>query len=180
MSERPNRSFGYLAGQMLAVLLVIAAVYTLYLLLSASDQTRLAVVTATISVVTLVYTQNRNTKREIDSRQFAQKAAAYEQIISTIGNLLKASKGWIEEEDQEELAKKLFDIQSQLLVWAGPEVLLAWNDLKGLGGDETYRIMERLLRALRAELGHTGDNQLGPLGLVKIYVRQEDHDQLSV
>lgn len=178
--QQANRGVAYRLGQLFALLLVLLAGYVVYLLLSASDQTRIAVLTAAVSLGTLVYSQMKNTQREIAGRQFAQKSKAYQDVIATIGDMFKAEKGWIEATDTDALAKRLFDIQTDLLIWAGPEVLSAWNDLKnGDGGMETtFRMTERLLRALRRELGHADDDKLGSFGLVRIYLRKEDHDQL--
>ncbi|MBA3577208.1 MAG: hypothetical protein H0W39_06325 [Sphingomonas sp.] len=161
------------------LIFVLAVTGVIYLLASSSKEVMLAVLTAAISVASLLYTQNKISKREVAARQFAQKAKAYESIISTIGELFKTTKGWAKKTDEEELAKELFDIQSQLMVWAGPDVLKAWNELKtDKPAPQTFAVVERLLRALRGELGHTNDNELGPWGLMKVYLRHEDHDQL--
>jgi hypothetical protein len=162
-----------------AILLALIVGGFVYLIGASSNEVRLAALTAAVSVGSLLYTQNKISRREIVARQFAQKAKAYERIFSTIGELLKATKGWAKEADETELAKQLFDIQTELMVWAGPDVLKAWNDLKNMGpGTQAFAPVEKLLRALRAELGHTQDDQLGPSGLMKIYLRREDHDQL--
>ena len=150
---------------------------------TASNQVKLGVLTAIVSVGTLVYSQRSNLNREIEARHFLQKSKIYEEIIDTLGSLFKESKGWAESEGGDILARKLFDIQSKLLVWAGPDVLHAWEGIKTGPSDssnigEMFTRVEQLLRALRKELGHSNDDQIGPMGLVKIYVRHEDHGDI--
>jgi hypothetical protein len=176
MSRDRTSAASVIAG----LILITALTGFIYLLASSSKEVILAVLTAAVSVSSLLYTQNKISKREVAARQFAQKAKAYESIISTMGNLFKATKGWVAETDEQTLAEQLFDIQSELLVWAGPDVLKAWVDLKAGGtGPQTFLVFEKLLRALRAELGHVHDDKLGPLGLMKVYVNNDEHDQLT-
>jgi hypothetical protein len=179
MAARQRRSLGYLAGQLLAVLLVAAAAYVLYLLISANDQTRLAVLTAAISVGTLVYTQNKNARREIDSRHFARKAEVYERILSIINELMVASRN-NEELPEGYLLEQLTAIQPQLLIWAGPEVLRAWQGISEAPDEGNGPLIagNNLMAALRKELGHHNDEVLGPLGLIATFLKPEDRRKL--
>jgi len=176
MSRDSTSAASVIAG----LILIIALTGFIYLLASSSKEVILAVLTAAVSVSSLLYTQNKISKREVAARQFAQKAKVYESIIATIGEIFKRAKGWTEEPQGDELAKELFDIQSQLMVWAGPDVLKAWDDIKDMGkAPRSFLVVDTLLRALRAELGHVHDDKLGPMGLIKIYLRHEERDQVS-
>lgn len=161
--------------------MTVIGCYILYFFWLSSNEIKLTFLTATISIVSLIYSQSRNTRRDIDARHFSQKAQIYEDIISTIGGLFKESKGWADPAVGDELAKKLFDIQTQLLVWAGPEVLLAWEHIKVPSQDTAvvFKNAQRLLAALRRELGHNSDNKLGKFGLIKVYIIAQDHAQID-
>ena len=69
-----------------------------YLMWTASNKVKLGVLTAIVSVGTLVYSQRSNLNREIEARHFLQKSKIYEEIIDTLGSLFKESKGWAESE----------------------------------------------------------------------------------
>ena len=166
-------------GSLLALVLICGFGYFLHLLIASDNQTRIAVVTAMVTVGTLVYTQTLTSKREIAARQFAKKAEAYEEVMATIAGLMKAShKG--EEVDETALVDSLSAIVPKLTVWAGPEVLQAWilmstptdKPLGGLVAGST------LITALRKELGHENDSVLGPLGALSAMMKRDENGNI--
>jgi len=161
-------------GRLAALFIVGLACYFIYLLVISSDQTRLAVLTAAVSVGTLVYTQNRNTKREIESRQFSKKAEAYEEVISSMAFLMDASRRG-EEVDQNQLMNRLAAVVPKMMIWAGPPVLQAWERLSTPSDDPLKAVTDGadLITALRRELGHTDDSSLGHLGALRVMLRHD-------
>ncbi len=159
------RSPAKILGVAAALAILAGLAYFLYLLLTTSDQTRLAVLTAAVSVGTLIYTQNLNSRREIAGRQFAKKAEAYEEIISEIASLMRSSRRE-EDVDQDALLERLETIIPKMMIWAGPEVLKAWQKLASPSDSPMGPIFAggELITALRKELGHSDDASLGPLG----------------
>jgi hypothetical protein len=180
-AESVGKRLGYLAGIAIAIIAVLLTVYFSYLLVTSSDQTRLAVLTAAVSIGTLVYTQSKNTKREIEGRQFAKKAEAYEEILTTLAEVLAANRDGIEV-DEKALVDKLTRIQPKLLVWAGPDVLRAWQRMSSANEDPLVGLVNgnELMAAIRRELGHTSDTQLGPLGLVSTFIRGDERPNRAV
>ena len=158
-----------------------AAGYFFYLLVASSDQTRLAVLTAIVSVGTLVYTQHLNSRREIASRQFAKKAEAYEEIIGAMTSLMDASRRGVET-SQEDLLERLAAIMPKMMIWGGPDVLAAWKRLSTPGEDPMSSLIagSELVSALRKELGHSGDSVLGPLGALSAMIRHEDRNPVGL
>ncbi len=164
-------------GGVAALAILAAAGYFFYLLVVSSDQTRLAVLTAIVSVCTLVYTQHLNSKREIASRQFSKKAEAYEEIIGAMTSLMDASRLGMES-SQDELLERLAKIMPKILIWGGPDVLKAWIKLSTPDENPMAALIagSALVTALRKELGHTGDAALGPLGALSAMIRHEDRE----
>ena len=94
-----------------------------------------------------------------------KKAEAYEEIMGTIAELINSNRKG-EEVDEADLIEKLATIIPKLMVWAGPDVLVAWKQMATptddpLGG---LKAGTALISALRKELGHENDAQLGQFG----------------
>ena len=149
-------------GHLVAYLILAGAVYFAYLLVTSNDQTRIAVLTALVSVGTLIYTQTLASKREIAARQFAKKSEAYEEIMRTLGSLMSSSRKG-EAIDENQLLEQLSEIIPKLMVWAGPEVLNAWKRLSTPSDTPLGPVAAagNLITALRKELGHSDDSSLG-------------------
>lgn len=175
-----KKGFAHLVGQMSAVLVALLGVYFAYLLIVTSDQTRLAVLTAAVSVGTLIYTSNKNTKREVDARQFSKKAEAYEEIMITIFEMTNVNRknSTVNAEDFTENVRKILP---KLMIWAGPEVLSAWSALSNPSDLPLGPLIagNNLIAALRKELGHSNDASLGNLGLVSVMIKAEERESLK-
>ena len=166
-------------GFTFALLILGAAAYFGYLLITANNQTRIAVLTAVVTVSTLVYTQNLTSKREIESRQFAKKSEVYEEVMRTIGSLMNASRKG-QQVDGDELIDQLSAISPKLMVWAGPQVLNAWKLMatpsdEPMGGIKAGSI---LIAALRNELGHKDDSALGPFGALSAMMKHDENGNI--
>jgi phosphodiesterase/alkaline phosphatase D-like protein len=158
-----------------ALLIVGGAVYFGYLLITANNQTRLAVLTAVVTVGTLVYTQNLTSRREITSRQFAKKSEAYEEVMRTIGSLMNSNRK-NQQINEDELVDQLSAILPKLMVWVGPQVLNAWK-LMATPTDEPMggiKAGSALIAALRSELGHKDDSSLGPFGALSAMMKHDE------
>jgi hypothetical protein len=168
-------------GLLLLVLLAACAFLT-YLVATSSSELKLAIVAALSSVAGLAYTQRSNTRLQITSQHFSKEAEVYEEVFQTIMSLFGVEKGLAESIGREELVRKLFNLKTSMLVWAGFDVLSAWKAIEDIADDadqkERFVRFDALLVALRKELGHD-DRQLGELGLIRILVRKADHHQFS-
>ena len=166
-------------GFAFAISMLLILGYFSYLLMSASNQTRLAVLTAIVSVSTLVYTHVLTSRREIASRQFAKKAEVYEEIMRTIGSLMKSTRKK-ELIDENLLIENLSEIVPKLLVWAGPGVLNAWISISTPSTEPMASVQSasRLITALREELGHSNDSSLGPLGALSAMLKRDENGQI--
>jgi hypothetical protein len=170
---------GNLIGQLLALGVVAAVGYFLYLLVSSTDQTRLAVLTAIVSVATLVYTQFLTSKREIAARQFAKKSEAYEEIIGTITSLMDANRRG-EPIDDSVLMDRLAGFMPKMMIWGGTDVLQAWRVMATPNDLPMGSLMagSSLITALRKELGHSNDSALGPFGALSAMIRHDEHGEI--
>ncbi len=163
-------------GLAVVLLIVGGAAYFGYLLLTANNQTRIAVLTAAVTVGTLVYTQSLTSRREIASRQFAKKSEAYEEVMRTIASLMNANRKG-QQVDEAELIDQLSAILPKLMVWAGPQVLNAWK-IMATPTDEPMGAVKAgstLIAALRSELGHKDDSALGPFGALSAMLKHDEN-----
>lgn len=161
-------------GLVLALTIIFGIGYFAYLLMTANNQTRIAVLTAAVSVATIVYTQNLTSKREIAARQFTKKSEAYEEIMATIGMLSTATRK-SQSVDEEELVDRLAQVMPKLMVWAGPEVILAWKRMCIPKDDPIDALQSgaELIAALRSELGHSDGTSLGPFGAMSAMLKYD-------
>jgi hypothetical protein len=142
----------YYGAWMLVAIFVGLIGYIGYLLVNSSNQTRLAVLTAAVSVATLVYAQTQNTKREVAGRLFEKKAEAYEQIMVAMSDAVERGGFY----DADQLSKEAL---SKLLIWADPGVLFKWQWASGRHEDriKLEDNVNELIIAVRRDLGHAKD-----------------------
>lgn len=116
-------------------------------------------------------------KREISSRQFSQKAKAYEGIFTLIFDVLKRTKKNNQMSEQE-LFDRMITIKRDLMIWGGHDVIKAWSNFESEAGKgaeaNVFKSVEHVFRALRKELGHR-DLTLADGDLVKWFVQASDH-----
>jgi hypothetical protein len=154
----------YFVALFLFGLFIAAVGYIGYLLINSSNETRLAVLTAAVSVATLVYAQTQNAKREVAGRLFEKKAEAYEQIMVVVSEAVR--RGNLNSLADDQLLKSILP---KLLIWGGRDVLWVWSRALAPRQDpiDSAKAVNELLTAVRQELGHTPDRNLDLLGIIK-------------
>ena len=122
-------------------------------------------------------------KREINARLFADKRAGYTKIIGLIFDLAEAQRKK-QKVSNAKMVGKMIDFKKALIIWGGPKAITAWNEFEtGSGnpsgsdpsGKEVVERMEKILRAIREDLGHD-DNTLEPGSLMALMIVPEDKD----
>ena len=168
-----------LVGFVIAILAFAGLIYFLYLLATASDQVRLAALTAILSVGTIVYSHSLTSRREIASRQFSRKSDVYEEIMATISSLMNSTRKG-EQVNDNKLIEEISAILPKLMVWAGPDVLLAWIRMSTPNGEPMAALQAggHLITSLRKELGHLDDSSLGPLGALSALLKRDEKGQI--
>ncbi len=130
---------------------------TLFLSLESSQRT--TVITVVASITAICITHYLTKRREIQSRQFAKKAEAYEAIFEVVFQLFIETKKLAPEQDQDELIKKLLLVKNKIMVWGSQEVV-QWLDKVGdtSSPDNNLYYFERLFHEMRKDLGHNDNN----------------------
>ena len=118
-------------------------------------------------------------KREIDARHFSEKRNIYSKIISVIADGMSSSVFSDSPLPETELVQKLLECKKELVIWGSADVIQAWNqfEMDGLKGEAkgTLRAMERVLRAIRKDLGHDDGNlKLGEL--FGLFIKAEEKE----
>ena len=103
-------------------------------------------------------THYQTKKREINARHFADKREGYMHMIDLLFDLIMSVKKG-EELSEEVMLKKIMPFKKALIVWGGPQIIEAWNQFEmksdnGLSPKEMIQEMEKILRAIRKDLGH--------------------------
>ena len=132
-------------------------------------------------------------KRETDSRHFAERRKGSMNLVDMLFRLFQASRGTegdvkgieegIEEEfGPEEMRDIIMDFKKSIMIWGGPDLIQAWNDYeinsnKLQGAPGVILEMDKLLRAIRKDLGHS-DGTLNDGDLVGLVLKIEDREKL--
>ncbi len=170
-----------LAGLLLATFAIVIAGWLMYELIlffvGAEKDIKAALIGVFGITLAAVFSHYFAQKREISSRQFAQKAKAYEGIFSLIFDILKHTKK-NKQMSEREMFDRMIAIKRDLMIWGGRDVIKAWSDFEsesGKGADaNVFKSIEHVFRALRKELGHR-DLTLADGDLVKWFVQASDH-----
>lgn len=174
-----KRSKTFLFAAMFVMIVIITILIAfIYLLATSKREISLAVLAAILSVFSLLYTQNTISKREIVSRHFIKKAEVYSDIVEALQDIMGADKGFTRY-NPDDLTKRIFHLQTKLLIWGGADVISAWVKMSSpsIDGERALICGKQLLSAIRAELGHD-DKTLEPLGMLAVIVKSEDHEEL--
>ena len=135
-----------------------------YIVLIGKMTVNLAVAVLTTSGVVLaaVLTQIFTKKREIESRNFEQKRAAYEEMIGVYVDVMRQNISALgtpkKKLTDQQIAIKLFDIKRSILLWGNPDMVLWWVEMSetALSDQRPYDSLmriDRLIRLMREELG---------------------------
>ena len=139
--------------------------------------------TATVASIT----HQKTRRREIDARHFADKRVGYMAFIDLMFSIILAARG--DDRDEIETAvgeidmeKDIIAFKKAIMVWGGSDLIQAWNDyeinankLQGTPG--VIMEMDKLLRAIRRDLGHS-DSTLNDGELVGLNLKPEDKEKL--
>ena len=139
--------------------------------------------TATVALIT----HQKTRKREIDARHFADKRVGYMAFIDLMFSIVLAARG--DDKDKIEKAvgnidmeKDILSFKKAIMVWGGSDLIQAWNDyeinsnkLQGTPG--VIMEMDKLLRAIRKDLGHS-DSTLKDGELVGLNLKPKDKERL--
>ncbi len=103
-------------------------------------------------------THYQTKKREINARHFSDKREAYMHMIDLLFELLLSTKK-NEKLPEEKMIEKMTQFKKALIVWGGPQIIEAWNRFEiesndGPSSEKMIHDMEKILRAIRKDLGH--------------------------
>jgi hypothetical protein len=177
-------------AQATAVLATLAAfgwaAYTgVVLFMAASATVKLGVLTAAVSVLTIIYNNSRQQVREIKARQFAEKSQAYRKFFDFMFDIFAFQRRGAAMEETE-MIDRMHVIMKELMIWGSAETINQYNQFIRLSASSAaecspriFQNVEDLMRSLRRDLGHD-DNKLERLGLSKLLIKGEEHDQLGL
>ena len=129
-------------------------------------------------VITALAAHSYTKKREIDARLFADKRAGYTEVMDLIFDILMATKNK-QVLSNEDMLGKMLRFKKALITWGGPKAITAWNEFEltgasgGLSSEEMLQQMEKILRAIREDLGHD-DRTLTTGSLMALLIVPED------
>lgn len=149
----------------------------------ADPDVKLGVITAVGSALAFVINNAVQASRERRARLFESKRLAYDQFFQFLFALFGAQRKGEAVEDEENV-ENFQEFTRSVMTWGSAETVNALNKYQKDGllaeGDhvKTFENMERLLRALRKDLGHS-DGRLEKLALTKLILRAEEHEKLG-
>ena len=167
----------------LAILMVAVFGWLLWVFLANISEADASVKAALIGfsgvILAAVAAHHQTKKREINARLFADKREGYSHVIDLIFDLLRATKKK-QELSSEELLEKMLLFKKALIIWGGPKAITAWNEFEMGSGraesdKETFQRMEKILRAIREDLGHD-DMTLAAGSLLALLIVPEDKE----
>lgn len=172
-------------GVMIILIVLFVIIIIVSLLLGVSKEWIFAFLTAILSVLGWIYSNAKNSQREIESRLFSEKAALYKKIFTLFPDAVKKIKlieidSTTNDEDgtgngERELLEKMIDIKSELLIWGSEETIKSWVDMENVvadhGRDQTRLMLNwgKLYSCMRADLGHS-DYQIKERDLIGFFL----------
>jgi len=96
--------------------------------------------------------------REVSARHFTDKREGYMHIIDLIFDLFLSVKNK-KKLSESTMTKKIYSFKKALMLWGSSEVINAWDQFETgsemeLSDREKIREMDKVLRAIRRDLGH--------------------------
>src|SRR5665213_785422 len=122
-----------------------------------TGQTALTMAIATVTIGVTVWTFVKTKEKEIDSRLFPEKAKVYTEILEIIKQFTSSDKPWHTPMHENDMAKRLMDVQFKMLVWSSPKAIKAFNSLGDLSEADLGEMIARiafLYGCIRRDLGH--------------------------
>ena len=175
-------------ARFLQFFIVAAAIIMLVVLVvgiwNADPNVRAALVAAIGMFAVAILSHRQIKKREIDARHFVDKREAYMKFMDLFFDVMKGQRLKKPAKDSK-LVEDLATIKKYLMVWAGAEMLDAWERFESQAQaatsnpDPTKTLMsfDNLLRAIRKDLGHN-DTLLDQGALVSMILKSEDKVKL--
>ena len=179
-------------GVILVLIIAIIVAYLSYnifleawvLYKAADSNVKLGMFTATGSAIAFITSNAINSSRERKARLFESKRDAYNIFFDFFFSIFKNIKSGTDySEDQ--MADKISEFMRGVMTWGSAKTVNAvieWQkqsenidttDLKS-----TFAVTEKLLRALRADLGHS-DSTLKEFALTKLILKADEHHKLD-
>ena len=181
-------------GVMVLIVILFAIIIVVSLFVGISKEWVFAFLTAILSVLGWIYSSAKNSQREIEARLFSEKAALYKKIFSLFPDMIKKIKHVSNEpiptpvidniKNDRELAEKMIDIKSELLIWGSEETIKTWIEIENHvtdSGDNPLQIILKwgsLYSCMRADLGHS-DTQVKGRDLIGMFLKAESRGELS-
>lgn len=169
-----------LAG--LLVWLIIIILRTLQAGVAAAIIT--GVFTVLISVFSLIYSKQHERRQEIEQEHRKQKQPVYEDFMEFLFKLFLGSKQGTPL-TQKEIAESISKFTQKLIIWGADDVLkefyafqfqtrvLAANQGSQSDMVKTMVVFDRLLQAIRTDLGHETKN-LKPGAIISLFINDFD------
>lgn len=113
--------------------------------------------------------------REIERESRRRKAQIYEEFIVFMFKIMGPTKP-----SEEEMQKKFADFAPKIILWGGSDLLQAWIKVRRIHvpsteGTDMLLVWEKLLLAIRKELGHSNKG-LQQWDVLKVFVNDiDDH-----
>ena len=175
-------------GVMIILIILFVIIIIVSLLLGVSKEWIFAFLTAILSVLGWIYSNAKNSQREVEARLFSEKAALYKKIFSLFPDMVKKIKlaeidSTTDDEDdtdsiEHKLMEKMIDIKAELLIWGSEKTIRSWvemeNSAADLGEDLTQTVLSwgKLYSCMRADLGHS-DYLINERDLIGIFLDAE-------
>ena len=134
--------------------------------------------TVAISVISVVMTRRWEQRLAVEQERRNRKIPSYEEFLEFLFQLLKSSKDKEQSISQEDMEKSLTKFTQKLVLWGDDEVIkefLNWRRaaVRGGAGAEMVFTFERILYAIRSDLGHSNKG-LGRGDLLSLFVNDMD------
>jgi hypothetical protein len=121
-----------------------------------TGQLAVTILTAISAVIAGVWTLRANNKREVEGRQFPEKAQVYLEALEII-KYFSRNSGVVHDKDSE-IVNRMNDFQYKMLIWSSPEAVRSFGEFgSDPGGDvgELFAKVAYFYGWMRRDLGHS-------------------------
>jgi hypothetical protein len=182
----------FLSTFLAIVVLFLAGIVLYYLLVDVwstigkvSANVGAAIIAAVATATVAIYNQRASRLHEISESHRVQKVELYGVFMDIIDTIMDLSKqGQLGQITEGSLPGNLEDLMKTfrrgLLVWASPEVIRAWEDMRasGTSGIAVLRKADGVFRAIRKDLGNSNWG-LAQGGLIKLFLKDpSEYDRM--
>tara|TARA_R110002126_G_scaffold114324_2_gene252926 strand:+ start:846 stop:1421 length:576 start_codon:yes stop_codon:yes gene_type:complete len=179
-------------GFIILLLFLFIVVIGVSLVIDVDKEWIFSLITAAIAVVGWLYSSIKNSQREVEARQFSEKAIVYRNIFELFPRMMldqkrieikKGAKS--RKTDDFSVIENLFEIKSSLTIWGSEQTIKAWIQVEKdfPDGDQQmdFELMinnfGQLYMCMREDLGHS-DFDLSGRELFGIYLNNEARIEL--